>query len=238
MNAATPAAEEVAPRYMAHPGAFAPVGNAERTPRHADDAQLRQHAARLGMWVFLAGEILFFGALLVAYGVARTHWPEGFAAASLKTHVGLGTLNTALLLTSSFAVAVAAEASECHRPHDVAPWLGLAVLLGLAFLAVKGVEYREEWLEGLFPGPGFGIDGRVVAGAELFFAWYYVATALHALHLAVGILLCAGFALASRSRHPERAGAPRIHALALYWHFVDIVWIVLYPLIYLVAPRS
>jgi cytochrome c oxidase subunit 3 len=192
----------------------------------------------LGMWIFLAGEMLFFGALFVAYAVARQHHPEGFAAASAKTDVWLGTINTALLLTSSLAVAIAAESAEALRPRDAAPWLWAAAAIGLAFIAIKGIEYRQEWQEGLFPGPGFRIDGRAVVGAELFFAWYFLVTALHALHLAIGVALCAGFAIAARSRRPERAAAPRVHVVALYWHFVDVVWIGLYPLIYLVAPRS
>jgi cytochrome c oxidase subunit 3 len=225
---------------LAHPHGVAPVSNAERTPRHAE-AALRHHTARLGMWIFLASEVLFFGALIVAYAVARFHWPEGFAAASAKTNVWLGTTNTALLLISSCLMAVAAEASECARPRDVAPCLYGAAALGIAFLCIKGFEYHREWAEGLFPGPGFNIDGHVVPGAELFFSWYFFATALHALHLGIGIALALGFAWISRSRKPElasTAGAPRIHAVALYWHFVDVVWIVLYPLIYLVSPRT
>jgi cytochrome c oxidase subunit III len=111
---------------------------------------------------------------------------------------------------------------------------------------LKGVEYRAEWREGLFPGPGFSIDGQIVAGAELFFAWYFFATALHALHLGIGVGLCAVFAVRSPSQAPARGSDPQepsfmgneVLALALYWHFVDIVWIVLFPLIYLVGPRS
>jgi cytochrome c oxidase subunit III len=223
--------------HLAHPHGVAPVSDIARTPRHAE-AQLRQHTARLGMWIFLASEVLFFGALIVAYAIARFHSPESFAAASAKTNVWLGTLNTALLLVSSCLMAIAAEASECARPRDVAPCLSAAAALGIAFLCIKGFEYRQEWHEGLFPGPGFRIDGRVVPGAELFFAWYFFATALHALHLGIGIAMALGFARLSRSRTPTRAGAPRIHVVALYWHFVDVVWIVLYPLIYLVSPRT
>lgn len=223
--------------HLAHPHAVAPVNDTERTPRHAEP-ELRHDTARLGMWIFLASEVLFFGGLLVAYAIARLHSPGGFAAASAKTDVWLGTLNTALLLLSSCLMAIGAEASECNQPRDVAPCLWIAAALGIGFLAIKGLEYRKEWLEGLFPGPGFRIDGHVVPGAQLFFTWYFVATALHAVHLGIGIATCIGFAWLSRSRHSMHAGAPRIHALALYWHFVDVVWIVLYPLIYLVTPRA
>jgi cytochrome c oxidase subunit 3 len=222
---------------LAHPEAVAPVRDLQRTPRHAEPL-LRHETARLGMWVFLAGELLFFGVVLLVYGIARLHEGAGFAAASAKTDLLAGTLNTALLLTGSAAMAAGAEASECNRPREAARWLWIAAALGLAFLAVKGMEYRHEWTEGLFPGPGFAIDGRRDRGAELFFAWYFVATALHALHLAAAVALVAGFALVLGSRRRRHAGAPRVHALALYWHFVDVVWIALYPLIYLVAPRG
>ena len=203
-----------------------------------DDAALRRDTARLGMWVFLASEMLFFGGLIAAYAAARWHASAGFAAASAQTDVALGTLNTALLLTSSFVIALAVESSGADRRRGTARWLGLAAALGVAFLAIKGFEWRREWAEGLFPGPGFTVHGRVVPGAEVFFAWYFVATALHALHLLIGVAGCAGFAVALRRSQPAADLAPRIHGLALYWHFVDVVWIVLYPLIYLVAPRT
>jgi cytochrome c oxidase subunit 3 len=194
--------------------------------------------ARLGMWVFLAGELLFFGVVLVVYGVARVHLPAGFAAASAHTNVWLGTLNTAVLLTSSCAIAIAAEAASWGRERTIRHGLWAAVALGLLFIAIKAIEYHAEWAKGLFPGPGFSIDGHPVAGAELFFAWYFFATALHAMHLAIGIALCADFALRHSWRVEGADGARRVQALALYWHFVDVVWIVLYPLLYLAAPRS
>ena len=185
--------------------------------------------SRQGMWIFLASEVLFFGVVLVVYGIARHHAPQGFAAASARTDVWLGTLNTALLLTSSCAIAIAAEAAALGRQRDAQRGLWIAAALGLAFLAIKGVEYRSDWTQGLMPGPGFTLRE---AGAELFFAWYFFATVLHAVHLLIGMGLCAIFALRKGTRPTQ------VHALALYWHFVDIVWIFLYPLIYLVSPRS
>ncbi len=187
--------------------------------------------ARLGMWIFLASEMLFFGIVLFVYAISRMNVPEGFAAASARTDVWLGTLNTALLLSSSCAIAIAAEAAACGQLPASRRGLWIAVALGLLFVAIKGVEYHREWTEGLLPGPGFALQVR---GAELFFAWYFFATALHAVHLMIGIAFCAGFAL----RRELVANGPRMHVLALYWHFVDAIWIFLYPLIYLVSPRS
>jgi cytochrome c oxidase subunit III len=192
--------------------------------------------AALGMWVFLASEVLFFGVVLVAYAVSRLHAPAAFAAASAHTNYWLGTLNTAVLLTSSGLIAIGAQAAAFGRERDLRHCLRGAAALGVAFLAIKGMEYHEEWSQGLFPGPGFSIGGNERAGIELFFTWYFVVTSLHALHLSIGIVGCLLFARESTNAH-IRVSPSRVHALGLYWHFVDIVWVVLYPLIYLVAPR-
>jgi cytochrome c oxidase subunit III len=188
--------------------------------------------ARLGMWIFIGTELLFFGGLMLAYLYGRTHWPHGFAVASRHTHVVLGTLNTAVLLTSSALIALAVACSE-YPPQRrwTARLLWLTAALGFAFMAIKGVEYGKEWNEGLFPRPGFALAGE--AGAELFFWLYFVMTGVHALHLLIGIGGVAVFAWGSG--RTERWAVPhRIDVMALYWHFVDVIWIFLYPLLYLV----
>jgi cytochrome c oxidase subunit III len=192
---------------------------------------LRTETAQLGMWVFIATEVLFFGGLFFAYLYGRTHWPDGFALAARHTDVLLGTLNTAVLLTSSFAVALAVAAAECGRSDWVARLLWATAALGLAFLAIKGLEYRNDWRDGLVPGPTFSLAST--PGAGLFFLLYFLTTGLHALHLTVGIGLMGSFATGAR-RGRDWAGPPRLQVAALYWHFVDVVWIFLYPLLYLV----
>jgi cytochrome c oxidase subunit III len=184
-----------------------------------------------GMWVFLASEVLFFGALLVAYAYGRSHWPAGFAAASRETHVVIGTVNTALLLTSSALVALAVALGETRERRGRVPLLLWgACALGLAFIALKGVEYAKEFHEHLVPGASFRLQDE--SGAQLFYVLYFLATGLHAVHLTIGIAILAVFAHGSRRSRPW-ASAPRIEAAGLYWHFVDVVWIFLYPLIYL-----
>jgi cytochrome c oxidase subunit III len=189
----------------------------------------------LGMWIFLGSEVLFFGALIAAYLAGRVHWPEGFAAASRHTHVWLGTLNTAVLLTSSalIALAVACTRNHGHR-HWTARLLWATAALGAAFLAIKGYEYAKEWHEHLFPGPAFPIPQP---GAQQFFMLYFLMTSLHGVHVICGVVAVGLFARASGQRRGW-AQPERIDALALYWHFVDIVWIFLYPFLYLLDRHS
>ena len=189
----------------------------------------------LGMWVFLASEVLFFGGLFVAYLYGRTHWPEGWSAASRRTDVVLGTVNTALLLTSSALAALAVACDEARRERWAARLLAATALLGLAFIAIKGAEWHADFAQGLAPGPAFALDS--VAGAQEFFALYFVMTGLHAVHMAAGVGVLGTLAW---GRHRRRAWARPAHVevAALYWHFVDIVWIFLYPLLYLVSRHG
>ena len=192
-----------------------------------------EDTAQLGMWIFLATEVLFFGALLLAYAYARSHWPQGFAVASRHTDVVLGSVNTALLLTSSALVALAVAIRESAARQS---WLlGAAAALGLAFLVIKGIEYRREWQQGLFPGAGFSLAAQ--PGAALFFMLYFFMTGLHALHLLIGMALLGVFAWGT-ARRAAWAPQRRVEVAGLYWHFVDIVWVFLYPLIYLVNRSS
>jgi cytochrome c oxidase subunit 3 len=192
-------------------------------------------AGKLGMWVFLASELLFFGGLFAAYLYGRSHLPAGWAEGSRHTDVLLGTVNTAVLLTSSAAVALAVACEEePRRRRWTARLLALTAALGVAFLVLKGLEWHAEWREHLVPGPAFALH---VAGAQQFFALYFVMTGLHGVHMVGGI---AALALLARGRSHRRAWASARHveAAALYWHFVDVVWIFLYPLLYLVSRHG
>jgi cytochrome c oxidase subunit 3 len=190
---------------------------------------------KLGMWVFLASEVLFFGGLFLAYLYGRTHWPQGWAEASRHTNVVLGTINTALLLSSSAAVALAVACEEDARQRRwTARLLAITAALGTAFLVIKGFEYHAEWREHLFPGPSFALQ---VPGAQEFFALYFVMTGLHGVHMIVGIAALAVLAR-GRSKGRDWARANHIEIAALYWHFVDLVWIFLYPLLYLVSRHG
>src|SRR5215467_1796314 len=155
------------------------------------DMRQQHDVARLGMWVFLATEVLFFGGLILAYCVYRTAYPEGFAEAARHTKIAIGTANTAILLTSSFLVAWAVTIIRLGESRFAALLLWAAALIGLVFLGLKGLEYSLEYREHLLPGFGFDYAGSQVRAVHLFFAFYLVSTALHAVHVVVGIVVLA-----------------------------------------------
>jgi cytochrome c oxidase subunit 3 len=198
-------------------------------------ADLRQQheAAQLGIWAFLATEVLFFGGLIFAYAVCRFGYPADFAAAARHTRIVIGTANTAILLTSSFCVAWAVTAAKLREARVAAVLLSAAALMGVAFLGLKAVEYVLEYREHLVPGLDFVFAAPNARGAELFFLFYFIATALHGIHVLVGIVVLAAMARrAGQGAYCETYHAPLMVG-ALYWHFVDVVWIFLFALIYL-----
>jgi len=209
----------------------------DATPQFPD-AERRRQSSELGIWVFLASEVMFFGALFAGYAVSRFNFGAAFAAASRHTDIVLGTLNTAVLLTSSYTIAAALQALKTGK-RDLSCRLLLATAaLGLGFLAIKGIEYRKEYVEGLVPWLDFRFDPRDANGAALFFYLYFVMTGIHALHLTIGI----GLVLVMASRvHLNTLSAQYVAPLetsALYWHLVDVIWIFLYPCIYLIARTA
>jgi len=193
----------------------------------------RRDTATLGMWVFLATELMFFGALFLGYLHVRLGDPAGVAEASHHTHEWLGTINTAVLLTSSFAMALAVMAANAGARRAARGWLVATALLGVAFLTIKGTEYVLEWRDGLVPGLHFTVPDPH-GTTRLFFDLYFLMPGVHAVHLTIGIAIVASLVL--RLRHPGLAPgrAQAIELTGLYWHFVDVVWVFLYPLFYLV----
>lgn len=184
------------------------------------------------MWVFIATEVLLFGGLILAYFVYRHAFSQAFAEGSRHTEIMIGTTNTAVLLTSSFLVAWAVEIFS-PATAKIVPWLLVgAACLGLAFIALKGIEYAKEYDEHLIPGVDFRFAGPLGNGVQLFFIFYFVATAIHAVHMLIGICLLLTLAIICR-RAPSSRHHTALRSAALYWHFVDVVWIFLFALIYL-----
>jgi len=202
------------------------------------DLRQQHEVAQLGMWVFLATEVLFFGGLILGYSVYRFMYPEGFADAARHTQIAIGSANTAILLTSSFFVAWAVSIVRLGADRVAAILLAAAAALGCVFLVLKGIEYKVEYDEHLVPGYFFTFGGPNATSAWLFFSFYFVATAIHALHVAIGIMVLIFIALKARcGAYSARYHAP-VTVAGLYWHFVDLVWVFLFALIYLPGRTS
>ncbi len=208
------------------------------TAHQFEDAAQQREAATLGMWLFLATEVLFFGALFLGYTVYRIKYPEAFLAASNHTLIVFGSINTGILLVSSFCMVLAVRAAELRRSFATGGFLALTAALGVAFLIVKGFEYRQEIHEGLLPGAAFHFEGANSHHAEMFFYLYFLMTGVHALHVTIGVCLLGWFSLrALFTFSPERL-TTSVDLLGLYWHFVDLVWVFLFPLIYLIGRST
>jgi cytochrome c oxidase subunit 3 len=197
----------------------------------------------LGMWLFLVTEVMFFGGLFMAYTLYRSWFPEEFAAASHHLDIMLGAVNTAVLISSSLTVVMAVWSAERGKRGPLVFWLSATILLGLVFLGIKAIEYNHKWHEHLVPGPGFEFhDTReTVHGAvdpdkaRQFFHLYFAMTGLHALHMVIGIGVFGVLLFhAVRGKYTKEWHDP-IPVAGLYWHFVDLVWIFLFPLLYLIG---
>jgi cytochrome c oxidase subunit III len=195
------------------------------------DLDRQREGVAIGIWLFIVSEVLFFGALFLGYGVYRSLYPEAFRIAGAQTEVFYGGVNLALLLTSSAAMTMAVDASRQEMRRITIVCLALTILLGVGFLLFKGLEYRDDLAKGLLPGARFPLQPPQT---QLFWAFYWVMTSVHAIHLATGIVIVGVFAL-MLWRRTLPIKAPAIVGVATYWHFVDTVWIVLFPLLYLVG---
>lgn len=203
-----------------------------------DDIEQQHEASNLGMWVFLATEIMFFGGLFAGYTIDRALYLPGFEAGSHLINVAFGATNTAVLICSSLTMALAVRSAQLGKRKALIAFLLLTMLLGLAFLVIKfSFEWRHDYLEHLAPGLNFAYRGSHASQVELFFCFYFIMTGVHALHMVVGVgLLTVLVMMAWRGRFsPERYNP--VEMSGLYWHFVDIVWIFLFPLLYLIGGR-
>lgn len=203
-----------------------------------DEAQQRR-AAELGMWLFLVTEFMFFGGLFLAYLVYRGWYPAEFVAGSHSMSVSLGAINTAVLLSSSLTMALAVSAAEEGRQRALARLLTITLVLGAVFLVIKAFEYHHKFEERLIPFAGlpFSVTGPERTGVATFLNLYFLMTGLHAFHMILGIaFLGTLITLALGQRLPAERSII-VHNIGLYWHFVDLVWVYLFPFFYLVGLR-
>ena len=203
-----------------------------------DDAEQQQAASELGMWIFLATEVMFFGGMILAYTVYRFTYPLPFAHASQHLDAILGGVNTGVLLGSSFTVALAVHAARTGARRLLLGALGVTIVLGGVFLAIKGYEWHHHYREGLVPGVRFIPTGPEANAIGLFFWLYFAMTGVHALHLTIGIGVMTVIAFLAWRGHFSPAYHNPVEIAGLYWHFVDIVWIFLLPILYLVGRHA
>jgi len=197
----------------------------------------QRETAEIGMWVFLLTEIMFFGGLFCCYTYYRFQWPEAYAAASHYSELWLGATNTAVLLCSSLSMAIAVHSAKHGDQKTLVRYLWITWLLGAAFIGVKAIEYTHHFEEHLFPGPNFLFNYPHPEQTEMFFYLYFAMTATHALHMIIGLGVVAWLAiLPKRGRFSPEYYNP-VEITGLYWHFVDIVWLFLFPLLYLVSNK-
>jgi cytochrome c oxidase subunit 3 len=207
---------------------------------HFATAEQQMDAATLGMWTFLITEVLFFGGMFAAYAVYRNMYLDAFASTSQFMNVILGGTNTAVLICSSLTMVLAVRAAQLSNRKHLQLFLVLTMIFGSIFLVIKGFEYHDKWVEGLVPGihwGGYTEHPQFAHHAQILFFLYFCMTGMHALHMVVGLGLLS-FLLLQAYRNVFNASyfAP-VEMIGLYWHFVDIVWIFLFPLLYLIGHR-
>lgn len=194
-------------------------------PKHtaAEDHAVTLETAKLGIWTFLATEVLLFGGLFTAYTVFRIRYPELFHAEHLKLDRVFGGVNTVVLITSSLTMALAVAAARKGKKGELQLFLLLTILLAGGFLGVKYLEWSAEFAHGLYPG------------SNIFFSLYFMLTGLHGLHVLGGMGVLIAFLVMARQGRFTRGRHNPVEIGGLYWHFVDLVWIYLFPLLYLIG---
>jgi cytochrome c oxidase subunit 3 len=224
---------------------------------HFENMEQQREAGTIGMWVFLVTEIMFFGGMFLAYTLYRSKYPASFASASNHLDITLGALNTGVLILSSFTMAMAVYFTQIGKRRPQVLCLAFTLILGLTFLGVKAVEYHDKYVDSLIPGhliPGRPfrpkvqeegkpldhhklhlLPGATLKQVEMFYWIYFAMTGMHALHMVIGAGLLTFLLIFSiKGRYDPEYHSP-VEVIGLYWHFVDIVWIFLFPLLYLLG---
>lgn len=209
---------------------------------HFADMEQQRETASFGMWMFLVTEVMFFGGLFTAYLVYRSSYYQAFVQGSQKMDVLAGAINTAVLICSSLTMAMGVRAAQLGQRKLLIIFLIITILFGCAFLGIKAYEYHDHWKAHEFPGPNFhfeALNGPAIdpQHTEIFFSLYWAMTGLHALHMVIGVGLVSWLVLlAMRNRITSDYYQP-VDNIGLYWHFVDLVWIYLFPLLYLISKK-
>ena len=202
---------------------------------HFTDVEQQFDTAKLGMWTFLATEILMFGGLFVAYALMFSMYPDAFHAGHHHLNVNLGIVNTAVLIFSSLTMALAVRSAQTSNKRGIIINLMITIACACVFLVVKYFEYSHKYHEGLLPGIYYTFPHDYVPHIEMYFALYFMMTGLHGIHVTVGIGLLTWILLNSMKGKYNSAYYTQVELVGLYWHLVDLIWIYLFPLLYLVS---
>ncbi|PAU93465.1 cytochrome C oxidase subunit III [Aliifodinibius salipaludis] len=201
---------------------------------HFVDADQQFATAKLGMWIFLVTEILMFGGLFAAYIVFRLWYPDLFTQASTELNTFWGGVNTVVLIGSSLTVAMAIKSAQLNQKKNIAINLGITLALAAVFMVIKYFEWTHKFELGIFPGQFYDFGGIEHEKANVFFSLYYLMTGLHGIHVLVGMGLMGWLLWRSLNNHFNSEYYTPIEITGLYWHLVDIIWIFLFPLFYLI----
>jgi cytochrome c oxidase subunit 3 len=221
---------------------------------HFENVAQQREAATFGMWLFLLTEIMFFGGLFCAYLIFRNWYYPAFVAGSHTLHIWAGTLNTTILIISSFTMAMAVHAAEVRHRGPLLRWMILTMVLGCGFLCVKAYEWHDEWVNHHVPGLNFSIQEfthvnpaypgdkplapDMAEKTQIYYSLYFVMTGMHALHMIIGVGLLSILFIRARGGAYTNGHIAPVENFGLYWHFVDIVWIFLFPLLYLISRHQ
>ncbi len=205
---------------------------------HFDNLDQQREASTLGMWLFLVTEIMFFGGLFAAYVIYRHYFPQAFKLGSHELDITLGAINTVVLIGSSLTMAMAVRSAQLAKRKAIVAFLFATIVLGSVFLVNKYFEYHHKWVEGHVPGASFHVEEGQPEQIEIFFSLYFAMTGLHAVHMIIGIAVLAVLMIPAWRGVYDREYHNPIEGVGLYWHFVDIVWIFLFPLLYLIGRQA
>jgi cytochrome c oxidase subunit 3 len=201
---------------------------------HFVDSEQQFDSSKLGMWLFLVTEVLFFGGLFVAYIVYRAWNPELFYMSAKELSTMMGAINTIVLIGSSLTIALAVRAAQLNQHANISKYLIVTILLACVFLVIKYFEYTSKFAVGILPGEFYTFEGIDHPGAPIFFSIYYMMTGLHGIHVIIGIGLMVWLLFKTRQGAFTSAYYTPVEVTALYWHLVDLIWIFLFPLLYLI----
>lgn len=224
---------------MSHEGSGTVTPGFEGVPpeligHHFSGIARQNEAMRLGMWLFLATEVLLFAGLFCAYSVYRYEFPVAFEECSRHLNIPLGTLNTVVLITSSFTVALAIHFARTDKPKAAAVCLVITLLFALGFLGIKAIEYTQHFQEHALPGKYYSSEEVKAPGAAMFYTLYFLMTGLHGVHVVAGMSVLSYILWRTLQGRYSSTYYTGIELGGLYWHLVDLVWIFLYPLLYLI----